>query len=64
MKTAREQTEASNYLDRDSLSLSVSNDEFVTTTLAVVPIPKKEEGGGGGFSDMGGGFSGSGGGKF
>lgn len=64
MKTAREQTEASNYLDRDSLSLSVSNDEFVTTTLAVVPIPKKEERGGGGFSDMGGGFSGSGGGKF
>lgn len=64
MKTAREQSEASNYLDQDSLELSVANDAFINTTMTVVPIPEKEDSGGGGWSDMGGGFSGSGGGKF
>lgn len=64
MKTAREATEASNYLDRASFQLTVSNDQFVNTTMAVTPLPEKSEGGGGGWSNMGGGFSGSGGGKF
>ncbi len=65
MKTAHEKSEASNYLDQSSLNLSVSNDQFINTTLAVVPIPEKDDSdSGGGWSDMGGGFSGSGGGKF
>lgn len=64
MKTAREASEASNYLDRSSFELTGSRDDFVNTTVSVVPIPKKEDSGGGGWSDMGGGFSGSGGGKF
>ncbi len=64
MKTAVEAREASNYLDRASFKLTVSNDEFVNTTMTVVPIPKEKKGGGGGWSNMGGGFSGSGGGKF
>lgn len=64
MKTAREATEASDYLDRNSLQLTVSNDQFVNTTMTVAPIPKESKSGGGGWSDMGGGFSGSGGGKF
>lgn len=63
MKTAREATEASNYLDRASFQLTVSNDQFVNTTMTVAPIPKEEKSGGG-WSNMGGGFSGSGGGKF
>lgn len=63
MKTARERSEASEYLDRNSLKLTVSNDEFVNTTLVAAPRPK-ESSGGGGWSNMGGGFSGSGGGKF
>lgn len=64
MKTAREASEASNYLDRSSFRLTASRDDFVNTTMAVVPIPKKTGGGGSGWSSMGGGFSGSGGGKF
>ena len=63
MKTANERSEASEYLDRNSLVLTASNDQFVNTTLAVTPRPK-ESSGGGGWSNMGGGFSGSGGGKF
>ena len=63
MKTAREASEASDYLDRSSFRLTASNDHFVNTTLSVVPIPK-EKSSGGGWSDLGGGFSGSGGGKF
>ena len=64
MRTAVEAHEASDYLDRSSFRLTVSNDQFVNTTMAVTPIPKQDKGGGGGWSDMGGGFSGSGGGKF
>ncbi|MBE6473030.1 MAG: TPM domain-containing protein [Coriobacteriaceae bacterium] len=65
MQTAREQSEAGNYLDEGSLAFSVSTDDFVNTTLAVVPIPKNDnDSGSSGWSDMGGGFSGSGGGKF
>lgn len=63
MKTAHERSEASEYLDRDSLTLTVAHDEFVNTTLVAAPKPK-ESSSGGGWSDMGGGFSGSGGGKF
>ena len=63
MKTARERDEASEYLDRSSLELSVSTDEFVNTSFVATPRPK-ESSGGGGWSNMGGGFSGSGGGKF
>ena len=65
MKTAREASEASNYLDRSTFKLSKKRDDFVNTTMAVAPIPKESKGGGGGgWSSMGGGFSGSGGGKF
>lgn len=66
MQTAREQSEASNYLDQGSLAFSVATDNFINSTMAVVPIPKhdNDSGGGGGWSSMGGGFSGSGGGKF
>lgn len=66
MLTAREQSEASNYLNRDSLRMTKQNDVFVNTTMSVVPLPDddRDSGGGGGWSDMGGGFSGSGGGKF
>jgi len=72
MKTAREQTEAQNYLVRDSFELKHSSDTFINTTLSVVPIPKHEDsdsggsgfGGGGWGGGGGGGFSSSGGGKF
>ena len=67
MQTAREQSEASNYLDRSSLVMQVSNDQFVNTTLAVTPKPKESSSGGGGGGwggGGGGGFSSSGGGKF
>ena len=64
MKTARMQTEASNYLDQGSLNLTVASDEFVNTTVTVAPLPRNENSGGRGWSNMGGGFSGSGGGKF
>ena len=76
MKTAREAQEASNYLQRGSLKLNVSNDQFVNTTLTVAPIPQHDDdddsGGafGGGFGGFGSssidfeGFGGSDGGKF
>ena len=72
MKTAREQTEAQNYLVRDSFELKHSSDTFINTTMTVAPIPKHEDSdsGGGGFGGGGwgggggGGFSSSGGGKF
>lgn len=64
LKTAVEATEASDYLDRESFRLTVSQDQFVNTTMTVTPIPDKDDDKGGGWSDMGGGFSGSGGGKF
>lgn len=65
MKTARMQTEASNYVNPNSFELSVSTDTFVNRTMSVVPIHTDDDhGSGGGWSSMGGGFSGSGGGKF
>ena len=70
MKTAREKSEASNYLDYGSFVLTRSDDAFVNTALAVTPIPEKEDSGGSGFGGGGwgggggGGFSSSGGGKF
>ena len=72
MKTAREQFAADNYVDNDSLRLTVSSDTFVNTTLAVTDKPDHDDdrdsgwGGGGGSwgGGGGGGFSSSGGGKF
>ena len=71
MKTAHEQTEAANYLVKDSFALTRSNDRFINTTLIATPIPKHEDhdsgggfGGGGWGGGGGGGFSSSGGGKF
>ena len=64
MKTAGEQVEASDYLDRSSFNVTEATDQFVNTTLVATPRPKKSDSGGSGWSDMGGGFSGSGGGKF
>ena len=63
MKTAKEKTEASDYLDRNSLNMIKSNDQFVNTSLIATPRVEQKSGGGG-WSNMGGGFSGSGGGKF
>ena len=59
MKTAKEKSEASQYLDPASLQVTRSEDTFINTTLAVTPKPKDNDSGGGG-----GGFSSSGGGKF
>ncbi len=72
MKTAREQTGASSYLDAGSFELTHSDDQFVNTSLTVTPRPKEtdHDSGGGGFGGGGwgggggGGFSSSGGGKF
>ena len=65
MKTAREQSEAGQYLDRSSLQMIRSEDTFVNTTLAVTPKPKRNDSGGDGWGGGGGGgFSSSGGGKF
>ena len=74
MFTAREKTEASNYLVRNSLVLTQSTDQFSHTTHVVTPIPQHESsssggggssfGGGGWGGGGGGGFSSSGGGKF
>ena len=63
MKTAKEKTEASDYLDQGSLNIIKSDDKFVNTSLIATPRAQ-EKSGGGGWSDMGGGFSSSGGGKF
>lgn len=71
MKTAREQSQASSYLERGSFVLTDSRDDFVNTTMTVTPIPKHDDndggssfGGGGWGGGGGGGFSSSGGGKF
>jgi len=70
MKTAREKTEATNYLVPNSLVMLQSTDSFSHTTHVVTPIPKHESssgsgfGGGGWGGGGGGGFSSSGGGKF
>lgn len=63
MRTARMQTEASNYLDDKSFSLSAASDVFVNQTITAVPRPKAKSSGGG-WSSMGGGYKGSGGGSF
>ena len=73
MHTAREKTEASNYLVPGSFALTQSSDEFSHTTHMVTPIPQHDDsdsgggssfGGGGWGGGGGGGFSSSGGGKF
>lgn len=71
MKTAREQSEASNYMDAGSFKITNARDEFVNTSLVATPIPKDTGkkggngfGGGGWGGGGGGGFSSSGGGKF
>ena len=66
MKTAVEQSEAGNYLDAGSLTLTRQDDQFVNTTLVATPKPKSNDSGGGGGwgGGGGGGFSSSGGGKF
>ena len=78
MKNAEERYEADDYLDVRSLRLIKSNDQFINTTLAVLPLAQVEhdddhdDGGrfGGGFGGFGhslidvGGFGGSSGGKF
>lgn len=65
MLTAHLQTEASNYLDEDSFSLSSQSDIFVNRVVTSTPRPKHDDDNdGGGWSDMGDGFSGSGGGDF
>jgi uncharacterized membrane protein YgcG len=65
MKTARMQTEASNYVKPDGFDLRVSTDTFLHSSLSVIPIPKHEDSDSdSGWSDSGGGFSSSGGGDF
>lgn len=65
MLTAVEQSEASNYLDRESVNVTKSSDTFIRTTLVATPKPKDNDSGGGGWGGGGGGgFSSSGGGKF
>lgn len=64
MKTARLQTEASNYERPNSFNLRISTDTFLHRTMSVTPIHDDDDHDSGGWSDMGGGFSGSGGGKF
>lgn len=62
MKTAKEKTEARDYVVRDSLKLSVSDDQFVTSNVVATPRVKVESsgGGGGGGGRFGGGFGGGG----
>ena len=67
MQTAREKTEARDYLDQSSLVLTVSEDTFINSSVVATPRAddNKSGGGGGGWGGGGGGgFSSSGGGKF
>lgn len=65
MLTAKEQSEAGNYLDRDSVQVTRATDKFIRTSIVATPKPKNEDSGGGGWGGGGGGgFSSSGGGKF
>ena len=65
MLTAVEQSEAGNYLDRNSVQLTRANDTFIRTSLVATPKPKHDDNDGGGWGGGGGGgFSSSGGGKF
>ena len=68
MKTAKEKTEARDYLDQSSLVLTVSEDTFINSSVVATPRADSKGGGGGGGGGWGGGggggFSSSGGGKF
>lgn len=76
MRNAEQRHEANFYLDSSSLQLTKSNDQFINTTMAVVPLAQlahdDHDGGsfGGGFGGFGnssvggGGFGGGHGGKF
>jgi len=64
MKTAVEQSEASNYLDPNSVQLTKAHDQFVHTTHIVTPRPKESKSGGGGWGGGGGGGFSSSGGRF
>ena len=66
MKTAREKTEARDYLDQSSLVLTISEDTFINSSVIATPRNEDKGGGGGGGwgGGGGGGFSSSGGGKF
>ena len=64
MLTAVQKSEASDYLDRSSLTLTEKTDEFVNTTLVATPRVQVERssggGGGGGGGRFDGGFGGFG----
>lgn len=67
MRPVRERTEATEYLDRNSLAIAAANDTFINTTVIATPRAESSgsSGGGGGWGGGGGGsFSSSGGGKF
>lgn len=66
MRTARTQSEASNYVDREHpVVLTHQHDTFRTTTVSVVHIERDNDNfGGGGSTIDSGGFGGSSGGKF
>ena len=67
MKTARQQVQADNYLDRNSFVLLSHDDSFITSSVVATPRASSSSRGGGfrGGSSIGsGGFGGSGGGKF
>lgn len=62
MVTAVQKTEAGDYLDRSSLTLTESTDEFVRTSLVTTPRVQetRSSGGGGGGGRFDGGFGGFG----
>ena len=71
MKTAKEKSEARDYVDLNSLALTVQTDQFVNSTVVATPRAQEKSSssgggggrfgggfGGGGFSSIGGGFGG------
>ena len=66
MLTAKEKSEARDYLDQSSLVLTASSDTFINSSVVATPrADDNKSGGGGGWGGGGGGgFSSSGGGKF
>ena len=60
MLTAVKKSEAGDYLDRSSLTLTEATDEFVNTTLVATPRVQESSGGGGGGGRFDGGFGGFG----
>ena len=64
MLTAREKTEAHDYLDQSSLVLTVSTDTFINSSVIATPRADDRKSSGGGGWGGGGGFASSGGGKF